>query len=56
VAGKGNAEKGNNLACTKFAASYRTELNVNDVNGEVGISSEKAFEAKIAGHADSGDD
>jgi len=52
VAGKGDK---NSLACTKFAASYRTKLNVKDVNGEIGISSQKAFDAKISGHADSVD-
>jgi hypothetical protein len=47
VAGKG--AKG--LACTKFAASYRKSLDVKDVSGEIGISSQKAFDAKISGHA-----
>ena len=49
VAGKG--AKG--LACTKFAASYRKSLDVKDVSGEIGISSQKAFDAKISGHANS---
>jgi len=47
VAGK--STKG--LACTKVAASYRKS--VKDVSGEIGISSQKAFGAKISGHANS---
>jgi hypothetical protein len=56
VAGQGSLklrDQDNFPSCTKFAASYRRSLAVKNVSGEIGISSPKAFEAKISGNATS---